>query len=139
MRSLPETSTRLPADANVEMPRLRRAADASTAMPRAPDCAKSPNRPCGGRVGARDALSRTAGSLLISPKEFGPTTRIPDPARAPQQLGLEARSVASLLGEAGGHDEQRLDPGLGALVDDLEDGVRRNRDDGEVDRAPGRR
>ena len=77
MKSLPDTSTRLPADPKVEMPRLRRAAEASTAMPSAPDWANSPSRPCGGRVGASEALSRTAGSLLISPKEFGPTTRMP--------------------------------------------------------------
>ena len=77
MKSLPDTSTRLPADPKVETPRLRRAADASTAIPSAPDWANRPRCPCGGSVGASEALSRTAGSLLISPKELGPTTRMP--------------------------------------------------------------
>ncbi len=79
MKSLPDTSTRLPADPNVEMPRLRRAADARTAMPRAPDWANSPNLPRGGTTGASEALRLTAASVLMIPKEFGPTTRIPAP------------------------------------------------------------
>ena len=96
MRSFPETSTRLPADAKVEMPRFRRAAEARTAMPSAPDWAKRPSRPCGGSVGAREALSRTAGSLLMIPKELGPTTRIPDPrARRTSSAWSRAPSVPS--------------------------------------------
>ena len=42
MKSLPDTSTRLPADPKVEMPRLRRAAEASTAMPSAPGLREQP-------------------------------------------------------------------------------------------------
>ena len=74
------------------MPRLRRAAEASTAMPSAPDCANRPSRPCGGSVGASEALSRTSGSLLISPKELGPTTRMPAPRARRTQLGLQPRA-----------------------------------------------
>ena len=77
MKSLPETSTRLPALAKTETPRLRRAAEASTAMPRAPLWENRPNRPAGGSAGASEALRRTSGWELMMPKEFGPITRMP--------------------------------------------------------------
>ena len=65
-------------------------------MPSAPDCANSPSRPCGGSVGASEALSRTSGSLLMSPKELGPTTRIPEPrARRTSSAWSRAPSLPS--------------------------------------------
>ncbi len=134
MRSLPETSTRLPAETKVEMPRFRRAAEASTAMPRAPDWANRPSRPCGGSVGAREALSRTAGSLLMMPKELGPTTRIPDPRARRTSSAWSRAPVLALLCEPARDDEQREDSGLGALVDHVEHRVRRDGDEGEVHR-----
>ncbi len=89
--SLPDTSARLPAETNVETPSPRRAAESSTAMPRAPDWLKSPNRPGGGSDGASDAFRRTCGSLLTTPNELGPTTRMP-PARASRtSLSCRAR------------------------------------------------
>ena len=33
----------------------------------------------GGTTGASEALSRTAGSVLIMPRQFGPSSRIPAP------------------------------------------------------------
>ena len=93
MRSLPETSTRLPAEANTEMPRPRRAAEASTATPSAPLWAKRPSRPDPGMTEASVALSRTAGSLLMRPKLFGPTTRIP--ARRTRRRSFSCRRTPS--------------------------------------------
>ena len=46
-------------------------------MPSAPDWEKNPARPSGGSTGASEALSRTAGSVLTTPRQFGPTTRMP--------------------------------------------------------------
>ncbi len=76
-RSLPDTSARLPAETNVDRPRPRRSASASSATPSAPDWLKNPIRPGAGSRGANVALSRTAGSVLAMPRQFGPTTRMP--------------------------------------------------------------
>ncbi len=76
-RSLPDTSARLPAETNEDSPSPRLAASARIAMPSAPDWQKNPTRPGGGTTGARLALSRTAGSVLTSPRQLGPRTRIP--------------------------------------------------------------
>ena len=76
-RSLPETSARLPAETKLDSPRPRRSASASSATPNAPDWLKMPTRPGGGSAGARVALRRTVGSVLATPRQFGPTTRIP--------------------------------------------------------------
>ncbi len=76
-RSLPETSARLPAETKLDTPSPRRAASPSTATPSAPDWQKKPARPGSGATGASEAFSATAGSVLISPRQFGPTTRMP--------------------------------------------------------------
>ena len=77
IRSLPETSARLPADANEDRPSPRSAASARIAIPSAPDWQKKPIRPAGGTLGARVALSRVAGSVLMRPRQLGPSTRMP--------------------------------------------------------------
>ena len=46
-------------------------------MPRAPDWQKKPTRPRPGACGAIVALSRTAGSAFTTPRQLGPTTRMP--------------------------------------------------------------
>ncbi len=76
-RSLPETSARLPAETKLDRPSPRRSASASSATPNAPDWLKMPARPGTGRHGARVALRRTAGSVLATPRQFGPITRMP--------------------------------------------------------------
>ncbi len=56
-RSLPDTSARLPADTNVEIPRPRAAPSPRIALPSAPDWANRPIFPAGGSVVASDAFS----------------------------------------------------------------------------------
>src|SRR6185437_15093703 len=77
IRSLPETSARLPADSTVDRPTSRRLSDACKDTPRAADWLKMPSPPRRGSSGAMDALSETAGSVLASPREAGPTSRMP--------------------------------------------------------------
>ncbi len=74
---MPDTSARLPAETKVDRPRPRSAALARIAVPKAPDWQKKPVRPRAGSRGARVALSRTPGSVLSTPRAFGPTTRMP--------------------------------------------------------------
>lgn len=74
---MPDTSARLPAETNVEMPMPRCATRCSRAVPSAPDWLKKPTLPRPGRVAASVALSRTAGSVLAMPRQLGPTTRMP--------------------------------------------------------------
>ena len=47
------------------------------ATPSAPDWQKNPTRPRPGASGAMVAFSRTAGSALTTPRQFGPTIRMP--------------------------------------------------------------
>ncbi|RPK49277.1 hypothetical protein EES40_07980 [Streptomyces sp. ADI93-02] len=76
-KSLPETSARLPAEMKAESPALLRWRPARTAIPMAPDWVKSPMRPALGDSGAREALRRTWGAVLMMPKALGPMIRIP--------------------------------------------------------------
>ena len=76
-RSLPDTSARLPAETKLDSPSPRRDASASSATPNAPDWLNTPTRPAAGSTGASVALRRTAGSVLATPRQFGPTTRMP--------------------------------------------------------------
>jgi hypothetical protein len=48
------------------------------AIARAPLCDSIPMPPGAGQVGAKVALSATAGSVLSTPRQFGPTSRIPE-------------------------------------------------------------
>ena len=77
MRSLPDTSARLPEFAKTDRPNPRRAAEARMATPRAPLWLNRPSGPGAGTAAEREAFSRTVGSLLMTPNEDGPTTRIP--------------------------------------------------------------
>ena len=77
IRSLPLTSARLPAETKVDSPRPRDTIVSSSATPSAPDWLKKPIRPRPGITGDSDALSDTAGSVLSTPRQFGPITRIP--------------------------------------------------------------
>ncbi|CAM5249141.1 hypothetical protein SVIOM342S_10098 [Streptomyces violaceorubidus] len=81
--SLPETSARLPEETKVDTPVTpvtpppRRCSRESRAMPMAPDWANRPIRPVRGISGAREALSRTCGEVLMIPKALGPMMRMP--------------------------------------------------------------
>src|SRR6185503_9966688 len=76
-RSLPLTSALLPSDTNVDTPVPVRAADSRIAMPTAPDWDAMASPPGAGSDGAKVALSRTDGSVLTIPRQFGPTRRRP--------------------------------------------------------------
>lgn len=64
---------------NADNPRPKRRAAARITRPRAPlwDARATRPGPGGGRIGDKEALSRTAGSVLSSPRQFGPISRIP--------------------------------------------------------------
>ena len=76
-RSLPETSALLPSDTNIERPSPRSRSSARMASPRAPDCEENATGPATGSFAENDACSRTAGSMLMMPMQFGPTSRMP--------------------------------------------------------------
>src|SRR4029453_13767158 len=78
-RSLLETSALLPTETKLEMPRSSARTWSRTAIPSAPLCESMPMFPAGGQVGAKVAFSETAGSVLSTPRQFGPTMRIPEP------------------------------------------------------------
>ena len=71
------TSILLPMDANCEKPTLRRCIAVQIAMPSAPLWDTKPTGPESGTPGANVAFSDTRGSALNTPRQFGPTTRIP--------------------------------------------------------------
>src|SRR5690606_12117461 len=77
IRSLPETSALLPSDTKLEIPQPLWEAWSSTAMPTAPDCEATASPPARGGSGAKLASSLTFGSVLMTPRQFGPTSRIP--------------------------------------------------------------
>ena len=76
-RSVPDTSARLPALTNDDRPRPRRSTLSRIATPRAPDWQKNPTRPRGGISGDREAFIDSLGRVLITPRQFGPTSRRP--------------------------------------------------------------
>src|SRR5512146_590979 len=60
-------------------------------MPSAPLCEYIPTLPGGGAVGAKVASSRTAGSVLSTPIQLGPTIRIPDARTVSNSLSSSVR------------------------------------------------
>jgi hypothetical protein len=70
-------SALFPNDTKLDTPVPVRAADSRIATPTAPDCDAIASPPAGGNDGANVALSRTAGSVLTTPRQFGPTSRSP--------------------------------------------------------------
>ncbi len=76
-RSFPETSALLPIETNEEKPSERAVAMLMTASPRAPDCDMKATRPSGGYAWANVPFILTSGSVLMTPMQFGPTSRIP--------------------------------------------------------------
>src|SRR5579875_1274083 len=64
-------------DTKLDRPMPRDDASARMAMPSPPDWEAKPMRPGTGAVGAKVAFMDTPGSVLTTPKQFGPTTRMP--------------------------------------------------------------
>ncbi len=62
----------------------------------APDWERSPTRPGTGGIGEKVALQRMPGSVLQTPRQFGPTTRIPC-RRAIASSSASASEPASLV------------------------------------------
>ena len=139
-RSLPETSARLPADTKLDTPSPRRAASPSTAAPNAPDWQKKPARPASGVTVASEAFSEIAGSVFSTPRQFGPTTRMPlarawptsSPLRG--QAGSPGRLVAGFA-EPGGDHHQGMHAARAALLDQVEHLGGRNHQYRQVDLA----
>ena len=76
-RSLPLTSTRLPMETNDEIPMPSLQAFSRMLTPMAPDWLMNATGPGGGITGAKLAFMDTAGSVLITPRQLGPTMRMP--------------------------------------------------------------
>ncbi len=76
-RSLPERSALFPVDTKDDKPRPRRAASVIAAMPKAPLWDAKATPPAGGATGAKVALSATSPAVLSTPRQFGPTSRMP--------------------------------------------------------------
>ena len=77
IRSLPETSALLPIETNWVRPIPRSAATFKIATPSAPDWLTKPIEPARAGVGAKVALRRTSGAVLITPMQLGPIIRTP--------------------------------------------------------------
>ncbi len=77
IRSLPDTSARLPADTNVDRPSPRRATVSRITEPSSPDWQKKPTAPRAGTTGDRDAFRHRSGAVLMMPSALGPITRRP--------------------------------------------------------------
>ena len=104
-------------------------------MPSAPAWQKKPTWPRPGEAGASVALSRISGSVLMTPRQLGPTTRMPLARAVATTWRCRASPSAPDLGEAAGDDDQPLHPLARAVLDDLEHGRGGRGHQGEVDLA----
>ena len=77
MQSLPETSARLPAETNVETPRPRRCGVLEHRHRHRAGLAEQPDPPGRGQRRQQRRVEPDPGSVLTTPHEFGPTTRMP--------------------------------------------------------------
>ena len=64
----------------------------------------------GWTTSAKVAWRRTSSSVLMSPRQFGPTTRMPQERADAQHLGLERRALRPRLGEPRRQDHRRRTP-----------------------------
>jgi len=76
-RSLPETSALLPTLTNCEMPSPSAPAVSRIASPSAPLCDENATGPAGGQAGANVASRPTPASVFKTPRQLGPTRRMP--------------------------------------------------------------
>ena len=70
-------SALLPTETKLEMPMPRRALSSMSEMPSAPDCVMNATLPGLASTGAKMAFIRTAGLVLATPMQLGPTMRMP--------------------------------------------------------------
>ena len=66
--------------------------------PSAPLCDMKPTVPSAGRAAAKVAFIRTSGSVMITPMQFGPTTRIPA-VRARSRSSISSRVPSGPVSE----------------------------------------
>ena len=107
-------------------------------MPSAPLCDMKAMRPVRGSVGAKVASMRTAGSVLMTPMQFGPIIRIPYCRDPLGQLGFEALPFVAGFGKARGDDHQARHALLPAIINDAQHLFARHDNDGQVHRVGNR-
>ena len=130
---MPDRSALLPTETNDESPTPSRPAASMIAIPRPPLWDMKPTRPAVAGCGANVALSRTSGAVLSTPRQLGPTSRIPASRQTSTQLALAARALLAGLGEAGRDHEQRAHAGGRALARDRDDLAGRHDDHRQLD------
>ena len=134
-KSLPVTSARLPTEAKEETPSRRSSANSARASPRAPLWLTKPTLPAGGGCGMKVASRRDSGAVSRTPRQLGPTSRIPFSRQIGEQLALARGPLLPGLREAGGEDDQRPRPLRRRFAGDRGDGRRRDRDHRHLDLA----
>jgi hypothetical protein len=82
-RSLPDRSALLPTDTNDDSPTPSLPAASMIAIPSPPLCDKKPDLPGIALGGANVALRRTSAAVLSTPRQLGPTNRIPASRHTP--------------------------------------------------------
>ena len=104
-------------------------------MPSAPDCDAKATPPCAGAREANVALRQTSGAVLITPKQFGPTTRIPPRWARSSSSRCNVDAVGADLRESGGNHNEPLHTLASAGVDCVDALGGRDSEDSEVDRS----
>jgi hypothetical protein len=102
MKSLPDRSALFPTETKDESPEPSACARAITANPRPPLWDRKPMRPGIGRSGAKVASRLTSAAVLITPMQFGPTSRMP----ACRQMSISSRCRATPSGPASPNPEE---------------------------------
>ena len=104
------------------------------ARPSGPDWLDMATAPAGGRTGAKVACIADPARADSTPIEVGPTMRMPC-ERTKRVISCSGRAPGvGVAGVVSGDDHHRADPGLGAVADDAGQGLRRDRDEREIDR-----
>ena len=96
-------------------------------MPIAPDCEQIARRPAGTRAPANVALRRTAGSVLSTPRQFGPTMRRPGGAHDLEQPLLARATLVAASAKPAERTSSAFAPCSAASRGDVEHLVRRAR------------
>ena len=90
-KSLPERSALSPIVTNDEKPMPRAAAASIAALPNPPLCEAKPTSPGGGAAGATVASRAISGRGLATPRELGPTIRMPAARQTASSSSWRAR------------------------------------------------
>ena len=92
-------------------------------MPTPPDCEATASPPGGGTMRVKVALRRMPGSLLITPRQLGPTSRMLRRPGDGEQLALPLRTLRAELAEARGDDDRGADTGVRRVASGIDDAV----------------